>query len=229
MQETETQTNASAASRVLIAHADDSVRRALRDLVAADPQLTVVATAADGAEAIELAAYYRPEIVLAAADLPRIDGITACEVLRERAPGVAVAIFAAADDGAVAVAALRAGARGIFVQGHDEDWVAAALRAILAGQAAISTAVALQLVDCVRESTEFGVGMRPVQSPLTDREWEVLDMICCGMSTREIAGKLFLTHDTVYGHVKRLLRKLGVSSRAEAVRIAAVLRQPAAS
>ena len=71
------------------------------------------------------------------------------------------------------------------------------------------------------------VGLRPVRSSLTRREWEVLDMICAGMSTREIAGALVVAEDTVYGHVKHMMRKLGVKSRAEAVSVAGMLRQSA--
>jgi DNA-binding NarL/FixJ family response regulator len=218
-------------TRIVVAHADPAARRRIRDLLASDPGFIVVATAGDGAEAIELAAYYRPELVLLAADLPRLDGLTACQVLRERVPGAAVAILlssaGAGDDSALA--AVRAGARGVLVETRDGAWITTALHAIAAGEAAISTAVAGQLVARLRETSELGVGMRPVQSPLTGREWEVLDLICVGMTTREIAGTLFLTHDTVYGHVKRLLRKLGVNSRAEAVRIAIAMRQPTAS
>ena len=68
--------------------------------------------------------------------------------------------------------------------------------------------------------------MRPVKSPLTTREWEVLDLICAGDSTREISAKLFLSEDTVYSHTKSILRKLGVHSRSDAVAMAAQLRRP---
>ena len=71
--------------------------------------------------------------------------------------------------------------------------------------------------------------MRPVKSPLTTREWEVLDLICAGDSTRDISSKLFLSEDTVYSHTKSILRKLGVHSRTDAVALAARLRQPQSS
>ena len=82
------------------------------------------------------------------------------------------------------------------------------------------------LVDLLRSTAENGIGMRPVKSPLTTREWEVLDLICAGDSTREISSKLFLSEDTVYSHTKSILRKLGVHSRTDAVAMAAQLRRP---
>ena len=78
----------------------------------------------------------------------------------------------------------------------------------------------------MRRTAENGTGMRPVKSPLTTREWEVLDLICAGESTREISARLFLSEDTVYSHTKSILRKLGVHSRVEAAAIAGSLRQP---
>jgi two-component system nitrate/nitrite response regulator NarL len=80
------------------------------------------------------------------------------------------------------------------------------------------------LVDRLRRTPEDGNGMRPVKSTLTDREWEILDLICAGSTTREMADDLFLSTETVNSHVKRILRKLGVHSRGDAVEAASALR-----
>jgi DNA-binding NarL/FixJ family response regulator len=104
--------------------------------------------------------------------------------------------------------------------------VGRALRSVASGEAAVSRSLTSYLIEQLRYTTENGRGMRPVKSPLTTREWEVLDLICAGDSTREISAKLFLSEDTVYSHTKSILRKLGVHSRAEAVEAAARLRQP---
>jgi two-component system nitrate/nitrite response regulator NarL len=80
------------------------------------------------------------------------------------------------------------------------------------------------LVARLRRTPEDGNGLRPVKSPLTDREWEILDLICAGSSTRTIADDLFLSTETVNSHVKRILRKLGVHSRGDAIAAAGRLR-----
>jgi DNA-binding NarL/FixJ family response regulator len=87
----------------------------------------------------------------------------------------------------------------------------------------------MHLIEIVRRTTETGAGLRPVKSVLTSREWEVLDLMCAGASTREIAESLFLSEDTVYSHSKSILRKLGVHSRTEAVLAAERLRRSAAA
>jgi DNA-binding NarL/FixJ family response regulator len=211
--------------RVIVAHADPAMRRAVRDVLADATDFVVVADAGDGVTAVELALFYRPEIVLLDVTMPRRDGITAAGQIVAAAPLVNVVMLCGRDDPDIAVAALRVGACGFFSEVVDLRALAPALRAVAAGGAAVSASLAMHLIELVRETAAPGVGMRPVKSALTNREWEVLDMICAGMSTREIADALFLTDDTVYGHVKNLLRKLGVKSRSEAVSAAGMLRQ----
>jgi DNA-binding NarL/FixJ family response regulator len=92
----------------------------------------------------------------------------------------------------------------------------------------VSRSLTSYLIEQLRNSAEDGSGMRPVKSSLTTREWEVLDLICAGDSTRDISQKLFLSEDTVYSHTKSILRKLDVHSRAEAADAARRLRQPGA-
>jgi NarL family two-component system response regulator LiaR len=215
--------------RVIIADPDALARRVIRDALTTAPGFVVSAEAKDGVEAVELAVHYRPELVLMEVGLPQLDGISACREILARAPEVRVVMLSVPQDRGTELRALRAGASGFLTKSAPIESVARALRSVAAGEAAVSRRLTSHLVDIVRNTTEDGRGMRPVRSPLTTREWEVLDLICAGLSTREISAKLYLSEDTVYSHTKSILRKLGVHSRAEAVEAASRLRQPGIS
>ncbi len=214
--------------RVIVADPDPLARRVIRDALTAEPGFVVSAEAKDGVEAVELATHYRPELVLMEVGLPHLDGISACREIRARAPEVRVVMLSVPQDRDTELRALRAGASGFLTKSAAIDSVGRALRSVASGEAAVSRSLTSHLIEILRSTTEDGRGMRPVKSPLTTREWEVLDLICAGLSTREISGKLFLSEDTVYSHTKSILRKLGVHSRAEAVEAAGRLRQPGA-
>jgi NarL family two-component system response regulator LiaR len=100
------------------------------------------------------------------------------------------------------------------------------VESVVRGEAAISRKVTMRLIERLRHLPEGGVGMRPVRSPLTEREWEVLDLLCQGKNTSEIADALVLSEETIYSHAKNVLRKLDVHSREEAIEAAEQLRQP---
>ncbi|MGA3362825.1 MAG: response regulator transcription factor [Solirubrobacteraceae bacterium] len=212
--------------RIIIADPDPLARRVIRDSLHLDGGFVVAAEAKDGVEAVELALHYRPELVLMEVGMPGLDGIGACREITAKAPQVRVVMFSVPQDRDVEIRALRAGAGGFLSKNADIDAVARALRSVATGEAAVSRSLTNHLVELLRTTAENGSGMRPVKSPLTTREWEVLDLICAGNSTREISGKLFLSEDTVYSHTKSILRKLGVHSRVEAVAVAGLLRQP---
>ena len=212
--------------RIIIADPDPLARRVIRDSLHADGGFTVAAEARDGIEAVELATHYRPELVLMEIGLPALDGIGACREIAAKAPEVRVVMFSVPQDRDVEIRALRAGAAGFLSKNADIEAVARALRSVASGEAAVSRALTRDLVELLRNTAENGTGMRPVKSPLTTREWEVLDLICAGDSTREISAKLFLSEDTVYSHTKSILCKLGVHSRVEAIAVAGRMRQP---
>ena len=212
--------------RIIIADPDPLARRVIRDSLHLDGGFVVTAEAKDGVEAVELALHYRPELVLMEVGMPGLDGIGACREITSKAPNVRVVMFSVPQDQDVEIRALRAGAGGFLSKNADIEAVARALRSVASGEAAVSRSLTNHLVELLRTTAENGSGMRPVKSPLTTREWEVLDLICAGNSTREISGKLFLSEDTVYSHTKSILRKLGVHSRVEAVAVAGLLRQP---
>jgi DNA-binding NarL/FixJ family response regulator len=218
-----------ARTRVIIADADPLARRVIRDSLGAAPGIVVVAEAKDGTELVELAAHYKPELVLTEIGLPSVDGIEACRRILSKAPEVRVVMFTVGLDRDTEVRALRAGANGVLSKSTSIESVARALRGVVSGEAAISRRLTMHLIEIVRRTSENGTGLRPVKSVLTSREWEVLDLMCAGASTRQIAETLFLSEDTVYSHSKSILRKLGVHSRSEAVVAAERLRRTAAA
>jgi NarL family two-component system response regulator LiaR len=212
--------------RVILADPDPLARRAIRDSLRAEGGFLVAAEARDGHEAIELAVHYRPDVVLMEVALPGVDGISACREITGRVATVRVVMFSVPQDREVELRALRAGAAGFLSKNSSIESLARALRSVANGEAAVTRSLTSHLVDLLRSTAENGTGMRPVKSPLTTREWEVLDLICSGDSTREISAKLFLSEDTVYSHTKSILRKLGVHSRGDAVAVAAQMRRP---
>ena len=210
---------------MIIADPDPLARRAIRDsLVAAG--FVVAAEAKDGVEAVELAGHYKPDLMLMEVGMPVLDGIAACRQIVNRTSAVRVVMFAVRADRETELRALRAGASGFLPKSTTIESVGRALRSVATGEAAVSRSLTGYLIEQLRHTAEDGSGMRPVKSSLTTREWEVLDLICAGDSTREISRKLFLSEDTVYSHTKSILRKLGVHSRTDAVAVAAQMRQP---
>jgi DNA-binding NarL/FixJ family response regulator len=211
-------------ARIILADPDALARRAIRDGFDEPHDFVVIAEAVDGVEAAELAAHYRPEFVLIEMMLPRLDGLAAMERILADTPGTHVVMLTAAQPAETGLSALRAGASGFLGKDAGVEGVVEALRAILRGEIATSPAMTRRLVAHLRTTPEFGIGMRPVKSALSSREWEVLDLLTVGRSTADIASELYLTVETVKSHVKHVLRKLGAHSRAEAVESATRLR-----
>lgn len=214
--------------RLIVVDDDALARRTLRDALQAAGH-TVVAEARDGREAVELALYYRPDIVVMDVVMPGMDGLEATRRITDAVDDVRVVMLTSSDDDELVLTGLRAGASGLLDKGMDLDALPRALASASRGEAVLTRRVTMRLVETVRALRPDGAGMRPVRSPLTSREWEVLDLMCDGRTTDEIATELVLSTETVRSHVKNILRKLGVGSRKEAVQTARTLRSGLAS
>jgi two-component system, NarL family, response regulator LiaR len=212
--------------RVVIADPDRLARRSICGSLQQDGGFDVCAEAKDGLEAIDLAAHHRPDLLVMEIALPVVGGISVCREITTRVPDVRIVMFSIAQDHEVQVRALRAGAVGFLSKDMPIESILRALRAVAGGEVAVTRALTAYVVRLLRATPEHGIGVRPVRSPLTTREWEILDLICAGNSTRQISATLFLSEDTVYSHTKNILRKLGVHSRSDAIAMAAQLRQP---
>jgi DNA-binding NarL/FixJ family response regulator len=214
---------AEAPLRVIVADDDAFARRVIKGALQSGG-VTVVAEAKDGHEAVQLGLHYEPDIVLMDVVMPGLDGILATRRIVKARPAQLVVVLTGADEDEFGLLALRAGAVGFLSKDADIGGLARALAGVREGEAAISRAMTLRLIDRYRGTAENAAGMRPIKSPLTAREWEVIELLKPGRSTGEVADTLVLSPETVRSHVKNIMRKLDVHSRADAVAAAERLR-----
>jgi DNA-binding NarL/FixJ family response regulator len=211
--------------RAVIADDDPFARRVIKDVLQR-AGVIVIAEARDGRQAVELTLHYRPDVVVMDVVMPELDGITATRQIRRQLPEQLVVVLtgAGSDDHELGLQALRAGASGFLSKDLELEALPRALEGLRQGQAAISRKLTLALIERLRETPNGSSGMRPVKSPLSAREWEVIDLLKESKTADEIADELVLSPETVRSHVKNILRKLGVHSRQEAVAAADRMR-----
>jgi DNA-binding NarL/FixJ family response regulator len=209
--------------RAIIADDDPFARRMIKEALQRS-DVVVIAEAQNGREAVELTLHYRPDIVLMDVVMPELDGIAATRRIVKEIPGQIVVILTTADDDEIGLLGLRAGASGFLAKDVDIDALPQALQGALSGEAAISRRLSMKLIEHLRRAPEGAGGLRPVKSPLTPREWEVIDLLVEGKTTDQMAETLVLASETVRSHVKNILRKLDARSREEAVAIAQRMR-----
>jgi two-component system nitrate/nitrite response regulator NarL len=148
--------------------------------------------------------------------MPDINGTAATRrIVGERSDQLVILVSGRDDDDAVM--GLRVGARGYLSKNLARDAFLRAVVGALDGEAAVSRGLTRRLIEQLQLIPTLGAGMRPVHSPLTRREWEVLDLICDGRTTAEMARMFVVSEETIRSHVKQILRKLGVHSRKQAV------------
>ena len=205
------------AERILLVDDHPLTRAALAALLQ-QHAFEVAGEAADGEEAIVRAAELQPDLILLDLSMPALDGISALPRLREAAPHCEVVVLTASGTEDNLLAAIRGGAAGYLLKSEPPARIVEFLRGVANGEAALSGAVARRLLEQVRVGGGRSSGVPDsIAAALSARELEVLLLLDDHLGTDEIAKRLFISEHTVRSHVKSLLRKLGVSSRREAL------------
>jgi DNA-binding NarL/FixJ family response regulator len=202
--------------RVLIADDQALMRGGFRMILDAQDDIEVVGEAIDGEDAIRRYAALAPDVVVMDVRMPAMDGIEATRRLTALDPPASVLILTTFDLDEYVYRALRAGASGFLLKDRPPEELVAAVRVIAAGEALLAPSVTRRLIE------EFAKRTDPAPPPesldeLTDRERQVLMCMARGLSNREIARELFVAETTVKTHVGRVLQKLGLRDRAQAV------------
>jgi DNA-binding NarL/FixJ family response regulator len=210
--------------RVVVVDDQALVRTGFRMILDAEPDLEVVGEAGDGIEAVERFRQVRPDVVLMDVRMPRMDGVEATRHLA--GPGVAdparVLVLTTFDLDEHVYDALRAGASGFLLKDVPPEDLVAAVRVVAGGDALLAPSITRRLIAdfAQRPAPAADPAGAPELSTLTEREREVLILIARGLSNAEIAGSLYLGETTVKTHVGRVLMKLGLRDRVQAVVLA---------
>jgi DNA-binding NarL/FixJ family response regulator len=204
-------------TRVLIADDDDLMRAGLVELLTADPDIEIVGQAATGRQAVERACRLTPDVVLMDVRMPDLDGIAATDALSRAAPEARVLILTTFEQDDYIFGALRAGASGFLLKRSRPEELIAAVHTIAAGDAQLSPSITRRVIDrMAHQPSPAPVDQRKLEE-LTAREREVLGLITRGLSNREIAAALVVEESTIRTHVKRILMKLQLRDRIQAV------------
>ncbi len=204
--------------RVVLVDDQPLLRQGFRMILEAESDIEVIAEAGDGAAAAELAATYRPDVVLMDVRMPGTDGIEGTRRIVDDTPEVRVLVLTTFDLDAYVFGAIRAGASGFLLKDVRPAELVNAIRRVAGGDAVLSPQVTRHLLDELApllpdpdERSDDQLGL------LTDREREVLVAVSEGLSNQEVADRLFLSEATVKSHVSRILSKLGLRDRVQAV------------
>jgi len=212
--------------RVLLVDDQALIRMGFRLLLDSTDDLEVVGEAQDGQAAIEQAAALRPDVVLMDVRMPGVNGIDATARIVEAHPDVRVLVLTTFDLDEYAFAALRAGASGFLLKDAAPAELVTAVRTVASGEAVVSARITRRMLELFAGHLPAGThvddpgALHPRLAALTPREVEVLREVADGLSNAEVAARLFLSEATVKTHVGRILAKLGVRDRVQAVVVA---------
>jgi DNA-binding NarL/FixJ family response regulator len=200
--------------RVLIADDHPVFRDGLASLLSTQPGVEIVATAADGAAAVEQALEHRPDVVVMDLQMPEMNGIEATRRLTADLPDTRVLVLTMGEEDSTVLAAMRAGARGYLVKGASQAEVNQAISTVHAGGLVFGASLALRIADLLSGSAAPNASAFP---QLTERELGILDLIAAGRNNAQIAQELYLAPKTVRNNVSNILAKLQATDRADAI------------
>jgi DNA-binding NarL/FixJ family response regulator len=205
-------------TRIVLVDDHVLVRSGMKALLDAQPDLEVTGEASDGAEGVELALNSHPDVVLMDLAMPVLDGIEATKRIVAAGSRARILVVTSHDDDTLVLRALRAGATGFFLKDAAADRLAEAVRAVAKGDTLLAPPIAKRLVE--RQLGGARAALRPRFHALTERERDIVRRLARGLSNAALARELGLSEATIKTHVTRLLTKLGVSSRVQAVVLA---------
>jgi DNA-binding NarL/FixJ family response regulator len=203
--------------RVLIVDDDDLMRVGLRGVLSSDQAIEVVGEAGDGREAAYRTRLLRPDVVLMDVRMPDLDGISATRELLASFPEVRVVILTTFEQEDYIFGALSAGASGFLLKRTRPEELIAGIHTIAAGDSLLSPSVTSRVIERMAGQPAADGPRDPRLAELTSRETEVLELVARGLSNGQIAAELVIEESTVKTHIKRILAKLGVRGRVQAV------------
>lgn len=207
--------------RILMAEDEGLLRATLAELLGREPDLAIVAAAANGRDALIEALGHRPDVVLTDLRMPRMDGIELIRELKEKLPAAAVVVLTAFDDDEHLFAAIKSGATGYVLKDASVPQIVEAIHAAGRGEGFLSPGLVARVLHEFNRTDRMVRGQRQIFAQLTRRETEVLELLAAGLANRQIAQRLFLSEKTVRNHISAILGKLHANDRTEAALIAA--------
>ena len=201
--------------RILIADDHAVVRDGTRQILAQEPDMDVVAEAADGAEAIRLAGAFKPDVAIVDIAMPGVDGIEATKQIKAKYPTVTVLILSAYDDDQFVFSLLEAGAAGYLLKSVRGRELVDAVRQVYAGESVLHPSIARKVLNRFVPAPGKTTVKKPTDM-LSDREIEVLKLATRGLSNQEIAEKLVVNERTIAKYVSSILDKLQLANRTQA-------------
>lgn len=190
-------------------------REGLRRILELEPDLQVVGEAGSGAAALLKLPQCQPDVVLMDINMPEVNGVEATRAIKERFPSIAVLVLSIHDDREYLLEVLKAGASGYLLKDVEPDRLVEAIREVAQGGSIVHPGLTSKLIKELNRLSSQGPTI--IDSPLTEREGEILELMARGMSNGDIAKKVYISEKTVKNHVTNILRKLEVTDRTQAV------------
>jgi DNA-binding NarL/FixJ family response regulator len=206
--------------RVVLVDDQAMVRTGLRMVLAAEPDIEVVGEAADGAAGVRVVIETKPDVVLLDVRMPGMDGLEAARRILGAELPTRVVVLTTFDEDEYVTAALRAGVSGFLLKVAPPEDLVAAVRTVAAGQGLLDPAVTLRVIETFAAAPSHDPAHAQALTQLTERETDVLALVAAGLTNAEIAARLYLGEATVKTHVSRILLKLGLRDRVQAVAFA---------